>query len=121
MKKRLGVEKYNAEIVNKQIIIKLNDIDISESMGLISEGEKNMMGLAYYMASSIQTLNSKDKFGEAIFVIDDPVSSVSYSNIFGICTLLFSFQNDIIGTVWKKKSIRNGQIIVLTQHLYITF
>lgn len=117
MKKRLGVEKYNAEIVNKQIIIKLNDIDISESMGLISEGEKNMMGLAYYMASSIQTLNSKDKFGEAIFVIDDPVSSVSYSNIFGICTLLFSFQNDIIETVWKKKSIRNGQIIVLTHNI----
>ncbi len=117
MKNRLGIEKYNAEIVNEQIIIKLNDVDISESMELVSEGEKNMMGLAYYMASSIQALNSEDKFGEAIFVIDDPVSSVSYSNIFGICTLLASFQNDILQAVWNKESAQNGQTIILTHNI----
>jgi len=117
MKNRLGIEKYNAEIINQQIIIKLNDVDISESMELISDGEKTMMGLAYYMASSIQTLNSKNKFGEAIFVIDDPASSVSYSNIFGICTLLSSFQNDIIKAIWDEESAQNGQMIILTHNI----
>lgn len=117
MENRLGIEKYKAEIISQQITIKLNNFDISESMEVISDGEKTMMGLAYFIASSIQKLNSSDAFSDAIFIIDDPVSSISYSNIFGISTLLPNFQNDIQQKVWGKNSIQSGQTIILTHNI----
>gem|GEM_PF-4561599 len=37
-----------------------------------------MIALSYYLASSIEKYTSFDCFKEIIFLIDDPISSISY-------------------------------------------
>lgn len=113
----LGIEKYRAEVVNNQVVIKLNEYDISESMDMLSDGEKMMIGLAFFLASSIHTLRNERAYGDAIFIIDDPLSSVSYSNIFGVCTLIANFQEEILSQVWSKALSEKGQVIILTHNI----
>jgi wobble nucleotide-excising tRNase len=37
-----------------------------------------MIALTYYLAASIEKYKSFDEFKEVIFLIDDPISSISY-------------------------------------------
>ena len=118
MANRIGIDKYHSEIVNDQMIIKLKEYDISDSTHLISDGEQTMIGLAYFLASSISKLNNLMKFSNAIFIIDDPVSSVSYSNLFGISNLLKKFHDDIKQELWKEnKTQLSIQTIILTHNI----
>ncbi|MDQ5970169.1 MAG: hypothetical protein QG593_686, partial [Patescibacteria group bacterium] len=53
---RVGIDKYNSEVIDDQIVIKLNGFNISQSTRLISEGEQTILGLCYFLASSIDEL-----------------------------------------------------------------
>lgn len=118
MSERVGIEKYQSEIIDEQMIIKLKEFDISDSTHLISDGEQTIIGLAYFLASSISKLCDFNKFSSAVFIIDDPVSSVSYSNLFGISSLLQKFQDDIKQKLWKEnKTEFSIQTIVLTHNI----
>jgi len=118
MSDRVGIDKYQSEIINNQMVIKLKEFDISNSTHLISDGEQTIIGLAYFLASSISKLSDYNKFSNAVFIIDDPVSSVCYTNLFGISSLLKKFQSDIKQELWKQN--RNDlsiQTIVLTHNI----
>lgn len=104
LNQKIGITKYEADIVNDQIVIKLNNYNISEKTNKISEGEKTMLGLCYFFASSILTLNDPARLGTSVFLVDDPVSSTSYGNFFGICSLIQSFEYDIRLEVWPKET-----------------
>lgn len=118
MANRIGIDKYRSEIVDSQMVIKLKEFDISDSTHLISDGEQTMIGLAYFLASSIGKLSNFTKFSNAIFIIDDPVSSVSYSNLFGISSLLKKFQDDIKQELWKDNGAQlSMQSIILTHNI----
>ena len=118
MANRIGIDKYRSEIVDSQMVIKLKEFDISDSTHLISDGEQTMIGLAYFLASSIGKLINFTKFSNAIFIIDDPVSSVSYSNLFGISSLLKKFQDDIKQELWKDNGAQlSMQSIILTHNI----
>lgn len=118
MSDRVGIDKYRSEIINDQMVIKLKDYDISDSTHLISDGEQTIIGLAYFLASSIGRLNDYSKFSAAVFIIDDPVSSVCYSNLFGISTLLQRFPEDIKQKLWKEnKTDLLIQTVVLTHNI----
>ena len=118
MANRIGIDKYRSEIVDSQMVIKLKEFDISDSTHLISDGEQTMIGLAYFLASSIGNLSNFTKFSNAIFIIDDPVSSVSYSNLFGISSLLKKFQDDIKQELWKDNGAQlSMQSIILTHNI----
>ncbi|MDR2640802.1 MAG: AAA family ATPase [Candidatus Peribacteria bacterium] len=77
-----------------------------------------MIALSYYLASSIEKYTKINEFNQVIFVIDDPVSSVSYGNFFGICNLLKNFDNTIIKILkWEDINIqKNRQKIILTHN-----
>lgn len=118
MAERIGIEKYQSEIIDDQMVIKLKGFDISDSTHLISDGEQTIIGLAYFLASSISKLCDLNKFSRAVFIIDDPVSSVSYSNLFGISSLLKKFQDDIKQKLWKENKTKfSVQTIVLTHNI----
>lgn len=118
MSDRVGIDKYQSEIVNDQMVIKLRDYDISDSTHLISDGEQTIIGLAYFLASSISRLNDFSKFSAAVFIIDDPVSSVCYSNLFGISSLLQRFPEDIKQKLWKEnRTDLSIQTVVLTHNI----
>lgn len=118
MSDRIGIDKYQSEIINDQMVIKLREFDISDSTNLISDGEQTIIGLAYFLASSISRLSDFDKFSNAIFIIDDPVSSVSYSNLFGISSLLKRFDGDIKQKLWGQNPAQvSVQTVVLTHNI----
>lgn len=117
IKDRVGIKKYQSEVMNEQIVIKLNEHNISTRTQLMSEGEQTIIGLCYFLASSIDRLTSFDKFANSIFIIDDPVSSTAYANFFGITTLLKDFGRDIKKELWKSaKGDLKLQTIVLTHN-----
>lgn len=108
--KDLCLTKYSFGESSGKIVIKLNNKNISsETKQKISEGEKTMLALCYFMASSIRELKNIEDFKEAIFVIDDPVNSTSYNYLFGIGFLLKSFDEDIAKMVWPNDNFQNGQ------------
>lgn len=115
--KRVGIDKYEVDIADDRIVLKLLNRDISEKTQRISEGEKVMIGLCYFFASCITSLNEFDKFKKSIFVIDDPVSSTSYGNFFGISSLINHFEEDIRKAVWSNETSElNIQKIILTHN-----
>jgi len=91
----LGLNKYEAKIEEETISLQLNKVNISRETKKISEGEKIMIGLCYFLAASIQKFNSLEKYKNSIFIIDDPICSTSYGNFFGICNLLKEFDYQV--------------------------
>lgn len=116
LKDRVGIDKYKSEVIDEQVVIKLNGFNISQFTGLISEGERTILGLCYFFASSIDELCSFKNFSESIFIIDDPVSSTAYANFFGISTLIKKFAHDIKQELWPTNSDPSVQAIVLTHN-----
>ena len=112
----LGLDKYSAEVHNNKLILKLKDFDISKETKRLSDAEKNMVGLCYFFASSLDDLETVELYNDAVFIIDDPISSTGYGNFFGICNLLKDFNDEI----YKKNNWgdSNGKVqkIILTHN-----
>jgi len=112
----ISLDKYTAKIIDDAISLRLNSEDISKETKKISEGEKTMIGLCYFLAASIQKFDSPDKYKDSIFIIDDPICSTSYGNFFGICNLLQEFENKIYEELWKNELKPEIQKIILTHN-----
>lgn len=118
----LWLDKYEVKENNGLITLNLNcstsSYNISSETKIISEWEKNMIALTYYLAASIEKYKSFDEFKEVIFLIDDPISSISYWNFFWICNLLNNYDNKIIEKVWNnnKTTQKNIQKLLLTHN-----
>lgn len=114
----LEIGKYSVSIewLNPTLYLKLNNLNISSETHKISEWEKNMIWLCYFLASSIQKFDSPEKFEKGIFIIDDPICSTSYSNFFGICNLIDNFDTVILRDIFKSTTINTNQKIILTHN-----
>jgi len=112
----IGLNKYTSEIVDGSISLHLNNVDISKETKKISEGEKTIIGLCYFLASSIQKFESPEKYKDLIVIIDDPICSTSYGNFFGICNLLKEFEDIIYKKLWSHEIKPKIQKIVLTHN-----
>ncbi len=117
---QIGITKYKAEIPSDKIILKLHDKhDISgEAKNLLSEGEKNAIALSYFLASSIRRLTGPEKYSNGIFVIDDPICSMSYKYFYGVCYVIKSFYKTVqkYGLSGKETS-PCPQLIILTHNV----
>lgn len=116
----LRLDKYSAKVKDGKIMLMLNKKDISENTQKVSEWEKTMIWLCYFLASSIQKFNSSEKLMNSVFVIDDPVSSTSYGFFFWICNLLKYFEYAISKKIWGLEQAvvdrYNTQKIILTHN-----
>lgn len=120
LKDFLYIDKYKI-VENEGILaLKLKEYDISDATQKISEGEKTMISLAFFLASSIKKFNTSDKFFKAIFIIDDPINSTSYNYFFGICNLLKFFDETIVHKLWsnEKNKLSGSELqkIILTHN-----
>jgi wobble nucleotide-excising tRNase len=97
----LLLKKYKIEENKGVLYLKLKGKNISEEMEKISEGEKNMIAFCFFLASSIKELDTLDRYLNAVFIIDDPVCSMSYDYIFGVCNLLKEYDGVIIKKLWN--------------------
>lgn len=112
LKDYLNIDKYKVEEKDGLITLKLSNYDISNTPQKISEGEKTMISLVFFLASSIQKFNSSAKFFNAVFIIDDPINSTSYNYFFGICNLLKFFDESIVCKLWsnEKNKLSSSQL-----------
>ncbi len=100
LEKFLYLNKYRVYLNNGLLELHLNGSDISKHNQRISEGEKTMIALCYFFASSIKALNDLESFKNGIFIIDDPVNSTGYNYFFGVCNLIKHFDKTIMIKVW---------------------
>jgi wobble nucleotide-excising tRNase len=116
----LYIDKYKVEEKDGVLTLKLSNYDISNATQKISEGEKTMISLVFFLASSIKKFDSSEKFFNAIFIIDDPINSTSYNYFFGICNLLKFFDETIVSRIWgnqmNKLSNSKLQKIILSHN-----
>jgi wobble nucleotide-excising tRNase len=115
----LYIKKYKIQEKDGAIQLHLNNKDISQSGQRISEGEKTMIALCYYFASSIQKLSSLAEFDQGVFIIDDPVNSTGYNYFFGVCNLIKNFHVAVRKDIWNEETDENKlnlQKIVLTHN-----
>lgn len=115
----LYLKKYQLSHQKGVIQLSLEKTNISQNGQKISEGEKTMIALSYFLASSIKHLNSITSFDNGVFIIDDPVNSTGYSYFFGICNLIKHFHETIRKNVWNENTDdgkANIQKIILTHN-----
>ena len=119
--RQVGIDKYKAELDSNKIILKLDaTYNISWDTWIISEGEKNAIGLCYFLASSIRMQNSIDKYIDTTFVIDDPVCSMSYKYFYWVSNLLKNFVSTVKSHVFSDEENQNNpQIILLTHNIQL--
>ena len=53
-----------------------------------SDGEKNIIGLIYFISSLHTRVSRKSDYKKLFLIIDDPVSSLSFNNIYGVLDVL---------------------------------
>lgn len=115
----LYLKKYQLSHQEGIIHLSLEKTNISQNGQKISEGEKTMIALCYFLASSIKYLNSITSFDNGVFIIDDPVNSTGYSYFFGICNLIKHFHETIRKNIWNENTDEgksNIQKIILTHN-----
>lgn len=115
----LYLKKYQLSHQEGIIHLSLEKTNISQNGQKISEGEKTMIALCYFLASSIKYLNSITSFDNGVFIIDDPVNSTGYSYFFGICNLIKYFHETIRKNIWNEdtnEGLINIQKVILTHN-----
>lgn len=82
----------------------------------VSVGERNAIALAYFFASTFQGKRVEDRYSdEALYVIDDPISSFDQGNRVGILTFISDVFNNII------RGNRRSTILTLTHDLQTAY
>ena len=82
----------------------------------VSVGERNAIALAYFFASTFQGKRAEDRYSdEALYVIDDPISSFDQGNRVGILTFISDVFNNVI------RGNRRSTILTLTHDLQTAF
>ena len=82
----------------------------------VSVGERNAIALAYFFASTFQGKRVEDRYSdEALYVIDDPVSSFDQGNRVGILTFISDVFNNVI------RGNRRSTILTLTHDLQTAY
>jgi wobble nucleotide-excising tRNase len=115
--KKIGLDKYK---VDGEFELKLQlhkNYDISKKTKLISQGEKSVIAFTYFLAQTIQKINKYEDFANTSFIIDDPISSISYNYLHGIASVLKSLPKIYQEVYENKGNIVNPQIIITTHNL----
>lgn len=82
----------------------------------VSVGERNAIALAYFFASTFQGKRVEDRYSdEALYVIDDPISSFDQGNRVGILTFISDVFNNVI------RGNRQSTILTLTHDLQTAY
>lgn len=115
--KKIGLDKYK---VDREFELKLQlhkNYDISKKTKLISQGEKSVIAFTYFLAQTIQKINKYEDFANTSFIIDDPISSISYNYLHGIASVLKSLPKIYQEVYEYKGNLVNPQIIITTHNL----
>ena len=95
-------------------ILKSNGSQVA--LDKVSVGERNAIALAYFFASTFQGKRVENRYSEeALYIIDDPISSFDQGNRVGILTFISDVFNNII------RGNRRSTILTLTHDIQTAY
>ena len=90
--KKFGMDKYALNDDCKLAISSGGGNDIDKRFEhVLSEGEMNIIALAYYYISLFPNLKSKEDINNIFFILDDPVTSFDYKNFYSVCNVVTKY------------------------------
>ncbi|MDD3397768.1 MAG: AAA family ATPase [Clostridia bacterium] len=117
--KKSKIKKYKKSEVAKDIkkyldeskfaIIFKEQIINGEMEDILSDGEKSIIALCYYLASIHLLVEKESDYSKICYIIDDPISSMDFSYVFCVSRL--------IDTFCKADNTTRNPVIVLTHNL----
>ncbi len=116
-------------VFGNKYVFNSNDFSIEKGEGLIvrgadktlSDGEKSILGFCYYIAQSHILVENKDDYKNIFYVIDDPVTSMSYDYIHSLIQILKNWKIKANGEfTLNGQNIEKPKFLILT-HSHILF
>lgn len=122
--KTVGIDKYELVEKDQRFYLKLKTgnsgeiLDFSKRTDKISEGERNALAFVYFLSSAVQKLKKATDFSNAIFILDDPICSMDYQYIYGICEVIGGYKERMKNELWQNEgTMENPQIILFTHNI----
>ena len=120
---QLGCKRFQINDSGKLV---LNDIEIDEKhTDILSTGERNIIALTHYWIMALEKVKNEEQAKNLIFVMDDPVSSLDYNNLYNIASALEYYKKQYLSQYINsniakgfKKTI-NGQVVHPNQNALI--
>lgn len=86
-------DKYTFDDSNFSITFK-NKILNNKTKDVLSEGEKSILALCYYLASTHVIISSEQEYDDLFFVIDDPISSMDFKYVYAVADIVRGLKNE---------------------------
>ncbi|MFK7945940.1 MAG: AAA family ATPase [Paracoccaceae bacterium] len=110
-------EKYTFD--KDRFVVQRNRQDMSRGGDrTLSDGEKTILGFCYYLAQTHLKVETADDYERLFFVVDDPISSVSFDYIYSIAQVLRALRIDSADVVFDKLGLKKPRLLVLTHNDY---
>lgn len=84
----------------------------------LSEGEKSVLGFCYYLAQTHLKVSEADDYKKVFFIIDDPVSSVSFDYIYSIAQIIKSLRLKDAELHFDSSPVLRPRMLILTHNDY---
>lgn len=84
----------------------------------LSEGEKSVLGFCYYLAQTHLKVAEADDYNKVFFIIDDPVSSVSFDYIYSIAQIIKSLRLKDAELRFDSSPFQRPRMLILTHNDY---
>ncbi len=103
----------------ERFVVQRNQTDMTRGGDrTLSDGEKSILGFCYYLAQTHLKVTRAEDYGKVFFVIDDPVSSVSFDYIYGISQVIKSLRIKDAELLFDSSSNPKPRILILTHNDY---
>ena len=118
-------EKYIFDKSNFSLIFK-NTVLNDSATHILSDGEKSIIALLFFIANIHSSVNSIDDYGNMLVVIDDPSSNLDYENTIRIADIISDINSivdvsqDIKTIVLTHDTVLRDEIIKLQNAELIT-
>lgn len=110
--KALNLTKYS---LNEDYRIVLNSVDLENSKAkmILSDGEKNTLTFAYFLAR-LKSFYKKEDLKDLVVIIDDPISSLDEQRIYNTSNIVAKINQELVGEALEKDE--KAQVFVLTHN-----
>lgn len=110
-------KKYTFDVT--RFVVQRNKSDMTRGGDrTLSEGEKSVLGFCYYLAQTHLKVAEVDDYKKLFFIIDDPVSSVSFDYIYSIAQIIKSLRLKDAELCFDSSPVQRPQMLILTHNDY---
>lgn len=110
-------EKYTFDA--ERFVVQRNKSDMTRGGDrTLSDGEKAVLGFCYYLAQTHLKVTETADYTKVFFVIDDPVSSVSFDYIYSIAQIIKSLRLKGAELVFDSSPTKKPRMLLLTHNDY---